>query len=743
MAKKILSLILSLTIAFCSLSVLNFDIGAEDDGELLSTLASLVKKFPAGKYWNHQGSKENNPDGVTDTPCKSHSGCSWTEGACSCNSFDRSIQCMGYAHKIAYEITGASPRFTFTKSTTLSTSKLRVGDIIRFRGDRHSICVTGISGSQISFTDCNWGSNCIIRWGVMDISYIKNLNFTYVLHLEGNNRKNTNLTFYENPDKYISEEDKVPAAPPTVPAVSGEETWKMSDSNLNVRSTASVSGTKVGSIPANSEFNVTKKKVADGYLWGYVKYGSIKGWAALNYSEYKSGYYQKPDVNNAAGEYDTDKITFTWDKVEGIDYYLFKLYDSNKKALLQKKLTDSKYTVELEGEGDYYVRVFTRSDKASSWKISGKLVGFSYKKAETDGGEDKVDNITLSKSSLSIIKGKSYTLTAKTEPEGMEDKLLWSSSDEGVVTVENGKLKAVDCGKAKIICTDQTGEVSSECSITVKPGNITGARQYLSVTELGSITFKWDKVSSADGYIIHRYNATEKKYEKLGRVEKNSYTDTTVSSGKNYYYLIRAVADTDSGEITGSSVKIKCSTRPEKVTGLKQSSSATGTFTISWKKVKNAASYVIYKYDSSKKKYIKAYTVDTNECVIKTTPGEKAYYKVYAHTKTDWGEIKSAASDKVYTIAGPAKPSLTLKSSSKGTATLSWGKVSGATHYYIYRNTSSGFKKIATVKSGTTSYTDKALKRGSKQTYRIRAVTVKNGVTGYGSYSSKKSVTVR
>ncbi len=739
MAKRILSLILSLAIVLCSFSVSVFSSQAAED-DTLYVLASLVKRFPAGKYWNHMGSSENNPDGVTDTPCKSHSGCSWTEGACSCNSFDRAIQCMGYAHKIAYEITGYSPRASFTKTTTLSASKLRVGDIIRFRGDRHSICVTGVNGSQISFTDCNWDSNCIIRWGVMDISYIKDRSFTYVLRLEGNNRKNTNLTFYENPDRYLPEDGEEVEEPSAAPSLS-EESWKMSDSNLNVRSTASLSGSKSGSIPANSEFKVTKKKIADGYLWGYVKYGSVKGWAALDYSEYKSGYYQKPDVNNAKSEYKNGKITFTWDQVDGIDYYLFKVYDSNKKALLEKKLTDNKYTVNLNEAGDYYVRVFTRSNHVSSWKISGKLTGFTYKPEQE--AAPSIKKITLSKSSLTLIEGKSYTLTAKTEPEGKSDELIWSSSDKNTVSVSAGKLKALDCGKAKIVCSDKNGKIKAECEITVKPGNITGARQYLSKTELKSITFKWDKVSSADGYIIHRYNSSEKKYEKLGTVEGTSYTDTTVSGGKNYYYLIRAVAKTDSGDISGTSVKIKCSTRPAKVTGLKQSYSATGTFTLSWNKSKNAASYVIYKYDSSKKKYIKTYTVETNECVIKTNPGEKAYYKVYAHTKTDWGEIKSAASDKAYTIAGPAKLSLTLKSNSKGTATLKWGAVSGATHYYVYRNTSSGFKKIATLKSGTTTYTDKSLGRGSKQTYRIRAVTVKSGVTGYGSYSSKKTVTVK
>ena len=83
--------------------------------ETMVQLAALVRKYPEGKYWNHMGSSQNSPETVTNTPCSSHRGCSWVEGSCSCNSFDRSIQCMGYAHKIAYDITGESPRNKFTK----------------------------------------------------------------------------------------------------------------------------------------------------------------------------------------------------------------------------------------------------------------------------------------------------------------------------------------------------------------------------------------------------------------------------------------------------------------------------------------------------------------------------------------------------------------------------------------------------------------------------------------------------
>lgn len=69
---------------------------------------------------------------------------------------------------------------------------------------------------------------------------------------------------------------------------------------------------------------------------------------------------------------------------------------------------------------------------------------------------------------------------------------------------------------------------------------------------------------------------------------------------------------------------------------------------------------------------------------------------------------------------------------------FSWSKVNGADGYYIYRKTpSSSYKKIATIKKGsTTSYLDKNIKPGQKYTYTVKAYKgtlvssyYKNGVT--------------
>ena len=69
---------------------------------------------------------------------------------------------------------------------------------------------------------------------------------------------------------------------------------------------------------------------------------------------------------------------------------------------------------------------------------------------------------------------------------------------------------------------------------------------------------------------------------------------------------------------------------------------------------------------------------------------------------------------------------------------LSWGKVTGASGYYVYRKTpSSGWSKVATIKKGTTaSYTDKKVTYGKTYIYTVKAYSGKttssfntNGVT--------------
>lgn len=720
MLKRITCLVLSIVMLISCFSVC-FGVFAADD--IMERLVSLAKQFPDKKYWNHMGSDVNGADGWTNEPCDSHRNCSFFPGECSCNSFDNSIQCMGYAYKIAYEITGVSAR-NFTKSKTLKASALRVGDVIRYNG--HSICVTGVNGNRISFTDCNYTGLCQIRWGQMELSSVKN--FSYVLHCEGNNRKNTDLDFYESIDTVDSETQTV-----------AREVWQMGNNTLNVRKSASTSAEAVGTIPAEGKFYVYEKKNTDDYLWGKVKYGSVSGWAALNYSEYISGKYEKADIANAKESYDSLDITFKWEKVSGAEKYQLRIYDENKRLIQKYYTAKNTYSFTLPENGKYYAKVYSHNSHCSSWLVDGKLIEFT---AEEVKHEDAAISEIKLKEKISVVKGKEASLTAQVLPENAKDKsVTWQSDNKAVAAVTSeGVVKALSYGYANITCTSADGKITATCKVTVKPKKVTGAKQLTSKTTAKTLPLTWNEVEDAEGYDVLRYNSSKKKYESLGSTEETGFKDKTVKAGKDYYYVIRAYVTVDGKKIISSNAKVKCSSDPKAVTGVKQSASSSGTVTLKWNKVTNADLYVIYKYNSKTKSYEKVKTASKTTVKLTQTAGSSSTYRIKAATKTEWGYVYGKESENFKATAGPNKVTAKLTNAGTGKVRISWDKVKNATHYQIYRYGSDGYEKIATVKSKYGSFTNINLKSGKTYRYRVRAVIVKDDLTAYGSYSAKLKI---
>ena len=115
--------------------------------------------------------------------------------------------------------------------------------------------------------------------------------------------------------------------------------------------------------------------------------------------------------------------------------------------------------------------------------VSGGVVtavaeGTAVITASADGKEAKcsvtvqnsviqVTSVTLNKSTLSLQKGQSETLTATVKPTNATDKTVtWSSSDATIVSVDqNGLVSALKSGTATVMA--KAGEKSATCTVTV------------------------------------------------------------------------------------------------------------------------------------------------------------------------------------------------------------------------------------------------------------------------------------
>ena len=169
------------------------------------------------------------------------------------------------------------------------------------------------------------------------------------------------------------------------------------------------------------------------------------------------------------------------------------------------------------------------------------------------------------------------------------------------------------------------------------------------------------------------------------------------------------------------------------------------SITLSWEKAVGATGYRVYSYNPTTKKYTKIASIkDTTYTVKNLNSGTKYYYAVKAYTKDDgtiWGDM----SEVLTTATKPAKSTLTVKSASKGKATLSWTNVSGETGFQVYYKDSKDgtYKKYKTYSGNTVKATASSLTSGKTYYFKVRAYKKADGKTIYGSFSSAKSVKIK
>lgn len=78
--------------------------------------------------------------------------------------------------------------------------------------------------------------------------------------------------------------------------------------------------------------------------------------------------------------------------------------------------------------------------------------------------------MTLDRAELNLSPGDTAELKAEVEPAFATNRtVFWQSDNLGVATVdENGKVKAMAPGTAKITATTEDGGMTATCTVSVK-----------------------------------------------------------------------------------------------------------------------------------------------------------------------------------------------------------------------------------------------------------------------------------
>ncbi|MDO5549449.1 MAG: GH25 family lysozyme [Eubacteriales bacterium] len=237
------------------------------------------------------------------------------------------------------------------------------------------------------------------------------------------------------------------------------------------------------------------------------------------------------------------------------------------------------------------------------------------------------EQVTLSKSTLSLVKGKNSTLTATVAPTDTTDSLSWKSSNTSVATVSKGKVVAVAPGTATITAT--AGSQSATCTVTVKPAKPTMTT--LRRTASGVVLY-WNSSAGSKKYAIYRSTTGESgSYSKIATTTGKTYTDKKASSSKKYYYQVAGQATVSGSTYTSTrSTAINTSNIPARPT-IKSLTQRTGRKArLTWSASKGAAQYYIFRSTTGKNgSFKKIKTVSgTSYTSGKLVKGKRYYYRI-------------------------------------------------------------------------------------------------------------------
>ncbi len=252
------------------------------------------------------------------------------------------------------------------------------------------------------------------------------------------------------------------------------------------------------------------------------------------------------------------------------------------------------------------------------------------------------------------------------------------------------------------------------------------------------IALSWASDSGATGYYVKRSTTTGGPYTQIATQSFASFTDTGLTNGTKYFYVVAAYNSAGSSANSAEASATPALPPPSAPAGL-SAAAGNAQITLAWNTSAGATSYHVKRSTNSGAEIQISAPTTNSYTDTGLTNGTKYFYVVSA---VNAGGESANSSEVSATPTAPAAPPPTptglQATAGNAQVALTWNASTGATSYHLKRSTTSGGPFNSTLASPTgTSYTDAAVTNGTAYYYVVSAVNA----TGESANSAQVSAT--
>jgi fibronectin type 3 domain-containing protein len=258
------------------------------------------------------------------------------------------------------------------------------------------------------------------------------------------------------------------------------------------------------------------------------------------------------------------------------------------------------------------------------------------------------------------------------------------------------------------------------------------------------VSLTWNASTSATGYNVQRAMVSGGPYTQIAAPATNSYTNTDLTNGTTYYYVVSAFnsAGQSANSTPASGTPSAPVSPPTAPTGL-QATAGNTQVSLVWAASAGATSYHVKRATTNGGPYTQVSTpTGTNFTDSGLTNGTAYYYVVSALNSA--GESTNSSQVSATPVAPATPPAIPtgLQATAGNTlVSLAWTASTGATSYHVKRSTTSGGPYTQVAAPSTTNDTDTGLTNGTTYYYVVSAVNAAGESANCSQVSAKPVAT--